>query len=81
MPLPRPLRRVAVLPPGLLEGCAALATLSLHGNPLTVEALRGSPGWEAFDSRRRSKYDKQLDMQVMHSGFDEGADAHEFEHW
>ena len=32
----------SVLPPGLLEGCTALQTLSLHGNTCDVE-VRGWP--------------------------------------
>lgn len=48
------------MPPEVLTGCAALATLSLHGNPVTAEELREMPGWRQFDERRRSKYDKQV---------------------
>ena len=70
------------LPPALLEACTALHTLSLHGCPLTVEALRGTAGWAAFDARRRAKYDKQVDMRVLPAAsFDEGADVDQFEHW
>ena len=47
------------MPAALLTGCSALATLSLHGNSLTVEQLRDTPGWAEFDARRRAKYDKQ----------------------
>ena len=52
--------RLRGVPPALLTGCAALATLSLHGNPLTAEQLRETPGWAEFDERRRAKYDKQV---------------------
>ena len=70
------------VPPALLEACTALHTLSLHGCPLTVEALRGTAGWAAFDARRRAKYDKQVDMRVLPAAsFDEGADVDQFEHW
>lgn len=48
------------MPPAILAGCSSLATLSLHGNPLTAEELRETPGWAAFDERRRAKYDKQV---------------------
>jgi hypothetical protein len=54
--------RLRGLPPALLTGCAALATLSLHGNPLTAEQLRETPGWAQFDERRRAKYDKQVGL-------------------
>lgn len=48
------------MPPAVLTGCASLATLSLHGNPLTAEQLRETEGYAAFDERRRRKYDKQV---------------------
>lgn len=48
------------MPPAVLAGCASLATLSLHGNPLTAEQLRETEGYAAFDERRRRKYDKQV---------------------
>ncbi|KAL4424792.1 hypothetical protein ABPG77_000832 [Micractinium sp. CCAP 211/92] len=73
--------RLKAVPPAILTGCSSLATLSLHGNPLTIEQLRETPGFAEFDERRRAKYDKQVDMRVLNTGFDEGADAHEFEHW
>lgn len=52
--------RLAAVPPALLTGCTALATLGLHGNRLTAEQLRETPGWAEFDARRRAKYDKQV---------------------
>ncbi|KAI3433885.1 hypothetical protein D9Q98_003687 [Chlorella vulgaris] len=73
--------RLRTVPPALLSGCPALATLSLHGNPLTAEELREVPGWLQFDERRRTKYDKQVGMKVLSGGFDEGADINSFEHW
>jgi hypothetical protein len=71
------------VPAAILRGCASLATLSLHGNPLTVEQLRDGDGWAEFDARRRAKHDKQLSMQVMQpsAGFDEGADHREWQSW
>lgn len=48
------------MPPAILTGCSSLATLSVHGNPLTAERLRETPGYAAFDERRRAKYDKQV---------------------
>ncbi|GBG91496.1 hypothetical protein CBR_g52452, partial [Chara braunii] len=65
------------VPSEVLQGCAELCTLLLHGNPLTVEELRQVEGWQAFDERRKAKYGKQLQFGVMGStsGFDEGADA------
>jgi hypothetical protein len=55
-----PCCRLRTVPPALLSGCPALATLSLHSNPLTAEELREVPGWRQFDERRRTKYDKQV---------------------
>jgi hypothetical protein len=40
-------------------------------------------GWSEFDKRRKDKYTKQIDMQVMGStsGFDEGADTEQWQRW
>lgn len=120
---PAPRCRLRSVPPAVLTGCSALATLSLHGNPLTAEELRETPGWAQFDERRRAKYDKQasapravvaarrlaantlvsaagallllllllhtlwpsagpqVDLKVLGTGFDEGADIWEWEHY
>lgn len=71
------------MPAEILRGCASLATLSLHGNPITIERLRQASGFAEFNARRCSKHDKQLDMQVFHpsAGFDEGADHVEWQSW
>ncbi len=68
------------MPKEVLTGCTSLITLQLHGNPVTIEQLRVSPGWKEFDERRKKKHDKQVDMKVL-SHFDEGADFVAFEHW
>ncbi|KAK9825664.1 hypothetical protein WJX81_007931 [Elliptochloris bilobata] len=75
--------RLAAVPAALLQGCAALATLSLHSNPITMEALRASEGFQDFDARRCQKHDKQMTMRVMapQGGFDEGADAVDWQRW
>lgn len=52
--------RLHAVPSEILTGCTSLATLTLHGNPATAEALRELSGWAAFDERRRTKYDKQV---------------------
>ena len=65
--------RVAGLPATLLEGCARLQTLSLHSNPITAEQLEGTPGFEAYNARRKLKYDKQI-AAGMTVGLDEGVD-------
>lgn len=70
-------------PNEVLKGCLELATLSLHGNELTIEYLRQLEGWEEFDTRRRAKHSKQLQFSVLDSsgGFDEGADSQQWHHW
>lgn len=63
------------LPSTLFKMCSQLSILDLHGTEITNEILRRVEGWEAFDERRRSKHQKQLDFRVGSSGvFDEGAD-------
>ncbi|KAG0623047.1 hypothetical protein M758_3G145100 [Ceratodon purpureus] len=70
-------------PPAILQKCAQLQTLSLHSNELTMDDLRELEGWSEFDKRRKDKYTKQIDMQVMGStsGFDEGADTEQWQRW
>ena len=78
-----PICRISTIPSELLTGASSLCTLSLHNNPITVEGLRETPGFLEFEARRRKKYDKQVDMKVLGqgSGFDQGADVQEWEHW
>ncbi|MCO5600447.1 hypothetical protein L7F22_054560 [Adiantum nelumboides] len=70
-------------PNEVLKGCLELATLSLHGNELTVEYLRQLEGWAEFDIRRRAKHSKQLQFSILDTsgGFDEGADSQQWHHW
>ncbi|CAG9465623.1 unnamed protein product [Pedinophyceae sp. YPF-701] len=71
---------VETVPAAVFRGCVALHTLSLHGNPITVDKLRELDGFAEMEARRRSKVDKQIDRRVMlNTGqFDEGAD---FQRW
>lgn len=39
--------RVAAVPPQVLHGCTALATLSLHDNPITPDVLAATDGCAA----------------------------------
>eukprot|EP00271_Cylindrocystis_brebissonii_P019018 TRINITY_DN5592_c0_g1_i1.p1 TRINITY_DN5592_c0_g1~~TRINITY_DN5592_c0_g1_i1.p1 ORF type:complete len:275 (+),score=43.33 TRINITY_DN5592_c0_g1_i1:137-961(+) len=70
--------RVSKLPPSLLIDCRALQTLSLHGNPITVEVVEQMDGYAAFEGRRRDKVDKQLagnvmmDLNKLDDGLDRG---------
>eukprot|EP00245_Coleochaete_scutata_P003525 TRINITY_DN15171_c0_g2_i1.p2 TRINITY_DN15171_c0_g2~~TRINITY_DN15171_c0_g2_i1.p2 ORF type:complete len:118 (+),score=21.40 TRINITY_DN15171_c0_g2_i1:48-356(+) len=74
---------VETIPSQLFWGCISLFTLSLHGNPITVDKLRQIEGWELFEERRRSKYTRQMDFQVLGStdGFDEGTDEQQWQRW
>jgi len=75
--------RVKALPEGLLDRCTSLGALLLRSNPVTVEALRAAPGFEAYDARRRARTDKQLGGRVMSDlerGFCQGADVSVWEH-
>ena len=67
---------VRAVPAEVLRGCEELATLGLHGNPISLQELQALDGFDAFEERRRKKYDKKVDMSVMGSeGFDQGADS------
>lgn len=67
---------VRAVPTEVLRGCEELATLGLHGNPISLQELQALEGFDAFEERRRKKYDKKVDMSVMGSeGFDQGADS------
>ncbi len=54
------LTRLKGVPVAVLRNCGALATLTLHGNPVTVEQLRESDGFAEFNARRCAKHDKQV---------------------
>ncbi|KAF8072570.1 hypothetical protein HT031_000230 [Scenedesmus sp. PABB004] len=76
--------RLAALPARLLAGCSSLATLSAHGNPLTVEALRSAEGYDAYEARRRARATKQLEGRVLADvdrAFSEGADVEQWARW
>ena len=68
--------RITAVPPAVLRDCAALATLSLHDNPITPAALEGTEGYAAFEARRQGKYTKTLATGVLlgSNGMDEGVD-------
>jgi hypothetical protein len=74
---------VTKVPPAVLTGCGALVTLSLHNNPVSVEQLRETDGFAAFHARRLAKNHKQIEMRTMlnRDGFDEGADAADWQRW
>lgn len=67
--------RVREVPSQILKECTSLAMLSLHENPITMEQLREVDGFEIYDQRRKTSYDKKIDMDVLQDGgFDEGID-------
>lgn len=68
--------KIQSVPSEVLLHCVALQTLALHGNPLTIEQLRETKGYEEFEARRKAKWDKSIAGGVLlgPSRFDEGAD-------
>lgn len=50
--------------------------LSLHSNPIVMQQLRETEGFEAYEKRRQGQYDKKIDTGAMQPGerFDQGAD-------
>eukprot|EP00955_Chlamydomonas_euryale_P101113 365325-Chlamydomonas_euryale.AAC.11 len=81
--------RVLVGHPATLPMCLPLACPSQHlrqldNNPITLDVLRATPGFKAFDGRRVAKCEKQLEGGAMfdiNRSFYEGADAQLWEHW
>lgn len=71
-------RRLRSIPAEVLRGCCSLRELLFHDNPLTMEQLRDTPGFEEYDARRRAKHDKQVDMKLLNTRFDEGGDVERF---
>eukprot|EP00884_Botryococcus_braunii_P023093 jgi/Botrbrau1/9468/Bobra.0252s0089.1 len=74
--------RLKGLPSDLLRGCSSLCTLSLHGNPMTVDELRETDGFAEYNARRIAKVNKQMESQVLMGSqrFDEGADV-DWQRW
>lgn len=68
------------VPSAVLLRAEALVELSLHNNPVKLDALRDIDGWDAFDARRKARANKALESRVMlgSSVFDEGADSQRF---
>ncbi|KAH9722082.1 Leucine-rich repeat (LRR) family protein [Citrus sinensis] len=67
---------VGQIPANLLKDCKALQNISLHNNPISMDQFQQMEGFEEFEARRRKKFDKQIDSNVMISskGLDEGVD-------
>jgi hypothetical protein len=58
-----------------------------HSFPFLIlkasRSLVQTENWTIFDERRKEKYGRQLDFSVLgpSDGFDEGADAHQWQHF
>ncbi|XP_021804101.1 plant intracellular Ras-group-related LRR protein 7-like [Prunus avium] len=67
---------VKQIPTNLLKDCKALQNISLHGNPISMDQFQQMEGFQEFEARRKKKFDKQIDSNVMISskGLDEGVD-------
>nr|DAD31422.1 TPA_asm: hypothetical protein HUJ06_010273 [Nelumbo nucifera] len=64
------------IPHNLLKDCKALQNISLHDNPISMDQFQQMEGFREFEARRKKKFDKQIDSNVMISskGLDEGVD-------
>ncbi|XP_072980775.1 plant intracellular Ras-group-related LRR protein 7 isoform X1 [Typha angustifolia] len=64
------------LPENLLKDCKALQNISLHDNPISMDQFQQMEGFPEFEARRKKKFDKQIDSNVMMSStaLDEGVD-------
>lgn len=68
--------RITAIPPAVFIDCVSLQTLSLHGNPITPDAIEATEGHATFEERRRTKYNKAIAGGVLlgAKGLDEGVD-------
>ncbi|KAJ4908679.1 Leucine-rich repeat (LRR) family protein [Raphanus sativus] len=68
--------QVKQIPDGLLKDCKSLQNLSLHNNPISMDEFQLMEGYQEFEERRKKKFDKQIDSNVMISskGLDVGVD-------
>ncbi|GAB2223860.1 hypothetical protein Droror1_Dr00004604 [Drosera rotundifolia] len=68
--------KVKEIPANMLKECKALQSVSLHNNPISMDNFQQLEGFQEFEARRKKKFDKQLDSNVMISsnGLDEGVD-------
>ncbi|XP_054807050.1 plant intracellular Ras-group-related LRR protein 7-like isoform X4 [Prosopis cineraria] len=65
------------IPLNLLKDCKALQNISLHNNPIPVDLFQQMDGFAEFEARRRKKFDKQINSNVMISSrcLDDGVDV------
>lgn len=64
------------IPPNILRECRSLQNISLHNNPISMDQFQQMEGFQEFEARRKKKFDKQIDSNVMigSKGLDEGVD-------
>ncbi|CAD7701345.1 unnamed protein product [Ostreobium quekettii] len=56
---------VASIPEGVLMYCTSLQTLSLQENPISMDQLQATAGYDLFEKRRKGKVDKAIASGVM----------------
>ena len=56
---------IASVPSEILMYCENLQTLALHGNPITIEVLESTKGYDKFEARRKAKWDKTVAAGVL----------------
>ena len=64
--------RISRVAPAIFRGCTSLQTLALHENPMTIEELQATDGYELLEARRRKKHDKQIGTGALVGSMDEG---------
>jgi hypothetical protein len=69
--------RVPCLPPGLLKDFLELHTISVRSNPVTMQQLRETHGFEAFSQRQSGKLDKAINAHIA-ADFPEAAAYEQF---
>ncbi|XP_021733942.1 plant intracellular Ras-group-related LRR protein 7-like [Chenopodium quinoa] len=68
---------VKEMPATILRDCKILQSISLHNNPISMDQFQQMEGYQEFEQRRRKKFDKQIDSNVMinSKGLDQGVDS------
>lgn len=68
--------QVKQLPATILKDCKVLQSISLHNNPISMDQFQQMEGFQEFEARRKKKFDKQIDSNVMmdSKGLEQGVD-------
>ncbi|GKD69020.1 hypothetical protein Tco_1323110 [Tanacetum coccineum] len=74
--MPNPAGASLQIPPSSLKECKTQQNISLHGSPISMDQFQQMEGFKELEDRRKKKFDKQIDSNVMISfnGLDEGVD-------